>query len=87
MDRKLIGVFLLVLASSGCRMCSDCCDYLPPVLDGPYPPSSARAGTIANSPLVPAPDAAEEITDPSLETVSPAAEENLPTAEEAPATE
>ena len=44
MDRKLVGAMLL-LARSGCRMCSSCCDNLPPVLDGPHPYTGGRAGS------------------------------------------
>jgi len=46
MDRKLVGAMLLLFASSGCRMCSSCCDNLPPVLDGPY---SSQTGGRAGS--------------------------------------
>lgn len=42
-----MGVLLLTLASGGCRACSDSCDYLPPVLDGPYPHTGVRAGSAA----------------------------------------
>ena len=45
MDRKFVGAMLLFLASGGCRMCSNCCDNLPPVLDGPYPYTEGRAGS------------------------------------------
>ena len=43
MNRLFVGS--LILISSGCRMCSDCCDYLPPVLDGPFEAQSMRAGS------------------------------------------
>jgi len=45
MNRKLLGAMLLLLASSGCRACSQCADDLPPVLDGPYSHSVGRAGS------------------------------------------
>ncbi len=40
MDRKLIGAMLLLFASCGCCACDSSCDYLPPVIDGPYSSSS-----------------------------------------------
>jgi len=45
MDRKLVGTLLLLLASGGCRACSSSCDYLPPVMDGPYAATGERAGS------------------------------------------
>jgi len=45
MNRKLVGALLLILASGGCRACDNCCDYLPPVLDGPYASQGMRSGS------------------------------------------
>ncbi len=45
MDRRLLGIAILVLATVGCHACSDCCDYLPPVANGPYQSISGRAGS------------------------------------------
>ena len=45
MDRKWMLVAGMVLMSCGCNMCSDCCDYLPPVVNGPYPTCHGRAGS------------------------------------------
>ena len=47
MDRKLVGAMLL-LASNGCRACNSCCDYLPPVVEGPYASSGARVGSASH---------------------------------------
>ena len=44
-----VGMLLLSLACSGCHMCDSCCDYLPPVLDGPYSPPLTRAGSVSRS--------------------------------------
>ena len=63
MDRKLFGALLVTLATSGCCACDNSCDYLPPVLDGPYSSYSTRSGSAGNSNYeAPTPDAAEEIT-------------------------
>jgi len=76
MDRKLVGAMLLLLASGGCRMCSSCCDDLPPVLDGPYSNTGGRAGSafggVADAvPLIQAepmtPTSEEEVTSAALE--------------------
>jgi hypothetical protein len=81
MDRKLVGVVLLVLASGGCRMCTNCYDDLPPVLDGPYPPTGARVGTV-NSAIVPVISEVDEIIDPTeiqpLPEIEPPAEIQSP---------
>ena len=45
MNKKLVGTLLLLLASGGCCSCDSSCDYLPPVLDGPYSPGGARTGS------------------------------------------
>ncbi len=45
MGGKPVGTLLLLLASGGCQACSSCCDYLPPVADGPYTGSPGRAGS------------------------------------------
>jgi hypothetical protein len=44
MSTKLIAA-ILVVAASGCRMCSDSCDYSPPVAGSPYNAFTARAGS------------------------------------------
>ncbi len=49
MDRKLIAVLTLLLASCGCCACDNSCDYLPPVLDGPYSCQGARSGSLGTS--------------------------------------
>lgn len=48
MDRKIIGALLLVLATCGCCACDNSCDYLPPVLDGPYSSHGTRSGSVGN---------------------------------------
>jgi hypothetical protein len=49
MNRKLVGALLCILANYGCRACDCSCDYLPPVLDGPYATRGIRSGsTIAS---------------------------------------
>ncbi len=45
MNRKLVGAMFLIVASCGCRACENSCDYLPPVLDGPYSSHSVRSGS------------------------------------------
>lgn len=67
MDRKLIGAMLLLVASCGCRACDNSCDYLPPVLDGPYTSHSTRSGSTfssdpANSSGIPTPAELDAIT-------------------------
>lgn len=47
MTRKLAAALLFV-AASGCRLCSDACDYSPPVINGPYAGSVGRAGSVMN---------------------------------------
>ena len=49
--RTLIGVALLA-AAGGCRMCSDCCDYSPPVTEGPYATAYGRAGSVLSGNVV-----------------------------------
>lgn len=44
MPTKLI-VTALIVAASGCRMCSDSCDYSPPVAGSPYGGMTSRAGS------------------------------------------
>ena len=71
MDRKLIGTLLLFLASCGCCACGNSCDYLPPVLDGPYSSQGTRSGSamagnyemlspVENETITPQPVAAPE---------------------------
>jgi len=76
MDRKLVGAMLLLLASTGCRMCSSYCDNLPPVLDGPYPNTGGRVGSAFGGNLVAQPLSQREITSPTPE--EPASEESAP---------
>ena len=45
MDRKFIVALLLTLISSGCCSCDSSCDYLPPVIDGPYTSQGMRTGS------------------------------------------
>lgn len=52
MDQKLVALLLLASIGGGCRTCSSCCDYLPPVVDGPYANSAGRAGSAAAGPTV-----------------------------------
>lgn len=47
MSRSLAAALVLV-AAGGCRMCSDSCDYSPPVLNGPYAGQIGRAGSAVN---------------------------------------
>lgn len=49
MSRNCIASLLLVVACAGCRMCSSCCDYCPPVVNSPYDVSHSRAGSVHNS--------------------------------------
>ena len=49
MDRKIVGALLLISASCGCRACDCSCDYLPPVLDGPYSSQGMRSGSATAS--------------------------------------
>lgn len=44
MDRKLLATLLVFLATCGCCACDNSCDYLPPVLDGPYSAGGMRSG-------------------------------------------
>ena len=63
MNRKHIGALFLLLACSGCCACDNSCDYLPPVLDGPYAPGGMRSGSamgVYNE--VPSPVEGEAIT-------------------------
>jgi hypothetical protein len=67
MGGKLVAVLLLLLSCVGCHACSSCCDYLPPVADGPYTVPGQRAGSAFGGPAIhgptrngPLPDTAEE---------------------------
>jgi hypothetical protein len=51
MSAKLIAA-LLVVAASGCRMCSDSCDYSPPVAGSPYGGANSRAGSAAGGAIL-----------------------------------
>ncbi len=44
---------LAILAVSGCRMCSDCGDYSPPVAGSPYDGVNHRAGSAFNGEVYP----------------------------------
>jgi hypothetical protein len=44
MYRKL-AASLMLLAAGGCRMCSDSCDYSPPVAGSPHDTFHSRAGS------------------------------------------
>lgn len=47
MSRKFFAAILLI-AAGGCRMCSDSCDYSPPVINGPHAGHVGRAGSAVN---------------------------------------
>lgn len=47
MCNKLFAASVL-LAAGGCRMCSDSCDYSPPVAGSPYNGFTQRAGSAFN---------------------------------------
>jgi hypothetical protein len=66
MNKKLAALTLLA-AASGCRMCSDCCDYTAPVAGGP-PLGTARSGSVLGGGFVPPP-----IETPAIETMPVAA--------------
>jgi len=54
MPTKLIVTALLVVAAGGCRMCSDSCDYSPPVAGSPHNGMTSRAGSVfSGAPLAP----------------------------------
>lgn len=70
MGGKPVGVLLLLLSTGGCHACSNSCDYLPPVADGPYTVPGQRAGSAFGGPVYrgpmrngPLPDVGEEIGD------------------------
>ena len=48
MCKKLVASFAL-LAAGGCRMCSDSCDYSPPVAGSPYDAFHTRAGSVTDA--------------------------------------
>ena len=71
MNRNLIGAMLFILASCGCRTCDCRCDYLPPVLDGPYSSHGLRSGsTIASKPSY-----ADNAIENNIETAAPLADQ------------
>ena len=49
MDRRLSAALLVVFLGGGCRTCSDCCDYLPPVAMGQYATLDKRVGGFAST--------------------------------------
>ena len=51
MSTKLVAA-LIVVAASGCRMCSDSCDYSPPVAGSPYGGVHGRAGSAFSGELL-----------------------------------
>ena len=51
MGGKPVGIVLLLLACVGCHACQSCCDYLPPVADGPYTVPGQRAGSAFGRPI------------------------------------
>ncbi len=73
MDRKLLGLACVVLASWGCSVCSNCCDYLPPVANGPHQSVQGRAGSrsAALETTVPEPIATAESTEDDAITPTP----------------
>ncbi|MBA3483340.1 MAG: hypothetical protein H0T51_16145 [Pirellulales bacterium] len=52
MSTKLVAA-LIVLAASGCRMCSDSCDYSAPVAGSPYGSVHGRAGSAFSGEIYP----------------------------------
>jgi len=49
MNYSALGALLVIVACGGCRMCSDCCDYLPPVANSQYATQGQRAGSAFGS--------------------------------------
>jgi hypothetical protein len=47
MCKKLVAS-LTLLAAGGCRMCSDSCDYSPPVAGSPHNAFQTRAGSVTD---------------------------------------
>ena len=79
MARLLLAGLLLIVAGSGCRMCSNCYDYASPVMDCPCGGPYARVGSVADSSYDSAPPSPDEV-------VLPIPQE-LPAEEEEPAKE
>ncbi|HEX6960407.1 MAG TPA: hypothetical protein VF175_00960 [Lacipirellula sp.] len=58
---KILVAAVVLLGAGGCRMCSDSCDYSPPVAGSPYNAFTARAGSVTttavelNQPAAPQP--------------------------------
>ena len=52
MSTKLVAA-LIVVAASGCRMCSDSCDYSAPVAGSPYGSVHGRAGSAFSGEIYP----------------------------------
>jgi hypothetical protein len=50
---KRLFALLPILALAGCRMCSDSCDYSPPVAGSPYDAIHSRAGSAFNGTVYP----------------------------------
>jgi hypothetical protein len=51
MKRTCSLLAALLLAASGCHMCSDCCDYSSCVANGPYAGIAGRAGSNSSGQL------------------------------------
>jgi hypothetical protein len=74
MAAKLFAA-VLIAAACGCRMCSDSCDYSPPVAGSPYTAFDTRAGSaFSGEPIVttptppprPSPDTTPPVTQPPM---------------------
>jgi hypothetical protein len=72
MGGKPVGIVLLLLACGGCHACQNCCDYLPPVADGPYSAPGQRAGSAFGARLDPGP-----LSEPESFDEEPLAEETV----------
>ena len=64
MCKKLVAS-LTLLAAGGCRMCSDPCDYSPPVAGSPYDTFHSRAGSVTDASFAFAEPAAPQPLPPS----------------------
>ncbi len=67
MNRTISAALLLFAACCGCCACDSSCDYLPPVLDGPYSGAGMRSGgATATEYGVPTAMESEPITPPPV---------------------